>query len=61
MTDVDSSLELFISTGRAGRRNALPDIKNVEVCNTSTAGLPFQLEKLQCSGEVELRVLLSEV
>jgi len=52
MTDVDSSLELFIATGRTGRRNALANIKDGEVCKTSTASLPFQLEKLQCSGEI---------
>ncbi|KAK2151918.1 hypothetical protein LSH36_346g03011 [Paralvinella palmiformis] len=53
MTDVDSSLELFIATGRTGRRNALANIKDGEVCKTSTASLPFQLEKLQCSDNNE--------
>jgi hypothetical protein len=54
MTDVDSkSVEDFISSGRVGRRNALPDILDEKVANTDTSALPSKLEKLTCSDEDE--------
>ena len=45
-----ASVEDFISTGRAGRRNALADIMDSRCGSTSTAGLPNSLAKLSCSG-----------
>ena len=50
MGEMDEALQEFASTGRAGRRNALPDIRG-EHASTSTADLPGQLEKMSCSGE----------
>ncbi|CAG0887991.1 unnamed protein product [Cyprideis torosa] len=44
------SQEDFLSTGRTGRRNALPDIKDGSVATTSTAELPDILGNLSCSG-----------
>ena len=46
----DPDLNEFISSGRAGRRNALPDILDANHANTSTGGLPDDLSKLRCSG-----------
>ena len=50
MGEMDEALQEFASTGRAGRRNALPDIRG-EHASTSTADLPEQLEKMSCSGK----------
>ncbi|XP_043246098.1 cAMP-dependent protein kinase inhibitor beta-like [Amphibalanus amphitrite] len=48
MGEMDEALQEFASTGRAGRRNALPDIRG-EHASTSTADLPGQMEKMSCS------------
>lgn len=39
----------FLSTGRTGRRNALPDILG-EHASTTTAGLPEKFESLDAGG-----------
>ena len=48
--DCTGSLEEFIATGRTGRRNAMPDILDSQKAAVSTGGLPFDMEKLNCSG-----------
>lgn len=52
MTEVECSavLEDFVNTGRTGRRNAVPDILDEKTASVSTGGLPFDMEKLNCSG-----------
>ena len=52
MTEVDKKgLEDFVSTGRTGRRNALPDITDDRISKGSgTACLPAELGKLSCKG-----------
>lgn len=42
-------VEAFLSSGRTGRRNALPDIRG-EHAATSTSSLPECLEKLSTNG-----------
>lgn len=51
MTEVECSavLEDFVNTGRTGRRNAVPDILDEKTASVSTGGLPFDMEKLNCS------------
>ncbi len=51
MTNVSGeAVDEFIATGRAGRRNALPDVLSEKHGATSTAELPDSLSKLSCSG-----------
>ncbi|KAK2168904.1 hypothetical protein LSH36_13g07017 [Paralvinella palmiformis] len=50
VTDEDRNLEIFKSTVRAGRRNALVNITNDELPKTLTASGHNQLATLQCSG-----------
>lgn len=49
--DCTESLEEFIATGRTGRRNAMPDILDSQKAAVSTGGLPFDMEKLNCSDD----------
>ncbi|VDI26489.1 cAMP-dependent protein kinase inhibitor beta-like isoform X3 [Mytilus galloprovincialis] len=53
MTDVECSvvLEDFVNSGRTGRRNAVPDILDEKAAAVSTGGLPFDMEKLNCSDD----------
>lgn len=44
------SVDDFLSTGRTGRRNALPDILEQKSSHTNTADLPNQLQKLNFEG-----------
>ncbi|RWS25344.1 hypothetical protein B4U80_10357 [Leptotrombidium deliense] len=39
----------FLQTGRTGRRNAVPDIKDDPNTKVTTADLPLELQKLTCS------------
>lgn len=54
MTDVSENvlLEKFSSTGRTGRRNAMPDVMDEKYLRTSASSLPAQLDelRLQISG-----------
>lgn len=45
----ENAIHDFLTTGRTGRRNAMPDILN-EHAKSSTADLPEKLEQLTCSG-----------
>lgn len=49
--DCSTTMEDFIATGRTGRRNAMPDILDSEKAAVSTGGLPFEMEKLNCSDD----------
>ena len=51
--EVAQNMEEFSSSGRTGRRNALPDILDEKHTGTSTAGIAEGLEKMQCSGKNE--------
>lgn len=53
MTEVECSavLEDFVNSGRTGRRNAVPDILDEKAAAVSTGGLPFDMEKLNCSDD----------
>ena len=44
------TIEDFAATGRTGRRNAMADILDSNHASVSTADLPFDMEKLTCSG-----------
>jgi len=44
------SVDEFLSTGRTGRRNALPDILEQKSSHVNTADLPNQLEKMSFDG-----------
>ncbi|KAK2190765.1 hypothetical protein NP493_69g01008 [Ridgeia piscesae] len=48
MSDVAENvlLEKFSSSGRTGRRNALPDVMDKKYVGTSVASLPGQLDQL---------------
>ena len=48
MSDVAENvlLEKFSSSGRTGRRNALPDVMDKKYVGTSVANLPGQLDQL---------------
>lgn len=52
MTEVECStvLDDFVNSGRTGRRNAVADILDEKAAKVSTGGLPFDMEKLNCSG-----------
>jgi hypothetical protein len=55
MTDVETGRvqqqkDDFANCGRTGRRNALADILDDNVASTTTAGLPLEIHKLQCTG-----------
>ncbi len=51
MTNVEQKgFDDFLASGRTGRRNALADILDAGVSSTSTKALPFEMEKLNCSG-----------
>nr|XP_015214038.1 PREDICTED: cAMP-dependent protein kinase inhibitor beta [Lepisosteus oculatus] len=52
MTDVEPVVTDFAATGRAGRRNALPDILG-SPAGTATADLPDKLSELSVSGKYE--------
>ncbi|MBN3326507.1 IPKB inhibitor, partial [Atractosteus spatula] len=52
MTDVEPVVTDFAATGRAGRRNALPDILG-SPAGTGTADLPDKLSELSVSGKYE--------
>ena len=60
MTEVECSavLEDFVNTGRTGRRNAVPDILDEKTASVSTGGLPFDMEKLNCSGMTNYKKLI---
>ncbi|GAB1295121.1 cAMP-dependent protein kinase inhibitor beta [Apodemus speciosus] len=45
MTDVESVIASFASSGRAGRRNALPDIQS-SLATGGSSDLPLKLEAL---------------
>ena len=49
MTDVaeNTLVKKFSSTGRTGRRNALPDVLDEKYSGTSTSGLPSELDQLR--------------
>lgn len=54
MTDVGAvGLDEFIASGRTGRRNALPDIRDEKLAATDTSSLPNDLAKLQCRDDDE--------
>lgn len=48
--DAGQSADEFLSTGRTGRRNAMPDILEEKTCHSGTSELPSQLEKLSFNG-----------
>ncbi|CAB3359252.1 Hypothetical predicted protein [Cloeon dipterum] len=48
----DNAIHDFLTTGRTGRRNAMPDILN-ENAKASTADLPEKLQALTCSTDKE--------
>ncbi|XP_069051844.1 cAMP-dependent protein kinase inhibitor beta [Lepisosteus oculatus] len=50
MTDVEPVVTDFAATGRAGRRNALPDILG-SPAGTATADLPDKLSELSVSDD----------
>jgi len=58
MSDVAENvlLEKFSSSGRTGRRNALPDVMDKKYVGTSVASLPGQLDQLclQMPSELQL-------
>lgn len=47
--EVSANLNNFISTGRTGRRNAVPDLVEDGSAKVTTAGLSTQLQKLTCN------------
>ena len=62
MTDVDpKNTEEFASCGRTGRRNALADILDSNLASTSTASLPNELQKLQCTGNAGFMANLGNI
>lgn len=52
MTDVESVIDSFASSARAGRRNAVPDIQS-SVAPGGTADLPLKLEALSMKEDVK--------
>ncbi|XP_046549063.1 cAMP-dependent protein kinase inhibitor gamma-like [Haliotis rubra] len=50
MTEVEctSALEDFASTGRTGRRNAVPDIQNDPNTAVGATDVTFEMDKLKC-------------
>ena len=58
MTEVEGGLEMFIATGRTGRRNAISDMIDSKIRETSTGSLPLQMEKLHCTGKHRCNVEL---
>uniref|UniRef100_A0A0B6ZRL5 Uncharacterized protein n=2 Tax=Arion vulgaris TaxID=1028688 RepID=A0A0B6ZRL5_9EUPU len=44
--DAGVATEDFISTGRTGRRNAVPDISDPRIGTVSTASMDFSFDKL---------------
>ncbi|XP_066104345.1 cAMP-dependent protein kinase inhibitor beta isoform X2 [Saccopteryx bilineata] len=52
MTDVESVVNNFASSARAGRRNALPDIQGAAVAG-ETSELPRELEALSIKEDVK--------
>jgi len=55
----ENAITDFLTTGRTGRRNALPDILG-ENANASTGDLPEKLEQLSCS-EGDTNIILSKL
>ncbi|KAK6167753.1 hypothetical protein SNE40_021713 [Patella caerulea] len=55
MTEVElaNNLEDFANTGRAGRRNAMPNVLDPVNAAVETGSLPFELDKLKCSDPEE--------
>lgn len=49
--DCSTSMEDFLSTGRTGRRNAMPDILDEQKAAVGTGSLQFDMEKLNCSDD----------
>ncbi|XP_076437999.1 uncharacterized protein LOC143277141 isoform X2 [Babylonia areolata] len=49
--DDQSKIEMegFLSTGRTGRRNAVPEISDPALASLSTADLPMNMAKMSCS------------
>ncbi|CAO2628131.1 cAMP-dependent protein kinase inhibitor beta [Lemmus lemmus] len=52
MTDVESMINNFASSARAGRRNALPDIQS-SVATGGSSDLPLKLEALSMKEDVK--------
>ncbi|KAM8792041.1 cAMP-dependent protein kinase inhibitor beta isoform 2-T4 [Rhynchonycteris naso] len=52
MTDVESVVNNFASSARAGRRNAIPDIQGAAVTG-GTSELPRELEALSIKEDVK--------
>ncbi|XP_048347926.1 cAMP-dependent protein kinase inhibitor beta [Sphaerodactylus townsendi] len=49
MTDVEPVVTDFAASGRAGRRNALPDILGSSAAGAGTSELPLKLAELSMS------------
>ncbi|XP_060114664.1 cAMP-dependent protein kinase inhibitor beta [Heteronotia binoei] len=49
MTDVEPVITDFAASGRAGRRNALPDILGSSAAGAGTSELPLKLAELSMS------------
>ena len=49
--DSGAAFEKFVSTGRIGRRNALPDILDEKHTNVGTCEISDSLTKLNCRGK----------